>query len=531
MDYKGQLTVFYGMIALFVVLLTVFSISSGVRKEKKLLPPGPRPLPIVGNLLSLGGRAHQALAQLAKQYGSIMTLYFGSVRVVIVSDAGMAKELFSVSDASFASRPIHDLMYTTAKYLNYGGKDGEVSGFTCTYSPRVREVRQLCISELFTTQKLEMSKSIRMEEVLRIMAAFKITGAENEAIDLRPILCEFGCRNSCRMLFNKAFLDLELHPKSEVGLHPEAFIKWEEVMTKLLASKSLADIIPLFRLLDKLDLQGLHARWNYVNTLRLRWTHYVFSWYQKHAPSENAEDPVEESDKDFAETLLRLNKSGKHPEIAINSFLSGLLAAGADTTATTLEWALLELARHPHIMEKLQVEIDAKFGMVRPVEEDEAAQLPYLQAFVKEILRLHPPAVLAIPHCNTEDAMLGGYHIPARTAVIANLWAIHRDPSAWGEDASVFNPDRFLGSDINVNGTNYQFLPFGAGRRICPGRSLAMRALHVAVGSFIHAFEWSALPGIELNVNEGINGINIRPETPTLLRISLRPPATLYLSA
>ncbi|KAG0598451.1 hypothetical protein M758_12G074800 [Ceratodon purpureus] len=525
---KDQLKIFNGTIVtvLFIVLLSVYGLSRRMGKANKLLPPGPRPLPLVGNLFLLGERTHQALAQLAKQYGNIMTLYFGSARVVVVSDAVMAKELYSVSDANFASRPIHSLMKTSSKKLKLSGEEVISMGIT-TYNPKVREMRQLCISELFTAQKLEIMKSVRFEELQRMMATFKDLAmrADGGPVKIRSVVSEYALRSSCRTVFNKAFLHSEGLPKSESSLHPEAFRKWEEVNGMLLAEKNIADIIPLFRILfGSLDLQGVEARWTYVTKLKLGWTTSVVEWYQQHPRSENV---VGEPGTDFADTLLNLGEA-KYSTTAIKSFLSELLGAGADTTGTTLEWMLLELARHPQINERLQKEVDAKFGMLRPVQEDEAAQLPYLQAFVKEVLRLHPPAVLAIPHCNTEDAMLGGYHIPAGTAVIPNLWAIQRDPKAWGEDASVFNPDRFLGSDLNVNGTSYQFLPFGAGRRICPGRPLAMRALYAAAGSFVHAFEWSAPPGVELNANEGTNGLNIRTEHPLFLRISLRPAAALY---
>lgn len=180
-----------------------------------------------------------------------------------------------------------------------------------------------------------------------------------------------------------------------------------------------------------------------------------------------------------------------------------LLTAGSDTIASVLEWTLLELVRHPHCMERLSAEIDGFFGTNRPVDEDELTKLPYLQVIVcalisvrprnwyprlqlnlpsfylrpltlmmtflqavaKEVLRLHNPTTLGIPHSNMEEATLAGYHLPARTTVLANFWAISRDPTTWGQDALTFNPDRFLACDLNVNGTNYEYLPFGAGRR------------------------------------------------------------------
>ena len=322
MVWKDQLSMFYGTIALFFLLASVYGLSRGVGKKKNL-PPGPSPWPVVGSLFSLGPHPHQTLAQLAKQYGGIMSVFFGSVRVLIVSDASMAKELFSVRDASFASRPVYDLIHTTAKEMNFGGEDGTVSNFNCTYSPKVREARQLCISELFSPQKLEMSKSKRMEEVARMVATFKELAMEDPTrpIEIRPRIREFGLRNSCRTIFNKAFLYSERLPRSETGLHPEAFRIWEATTSLLFATFNLADIIPIFKLLGKLDVQGLKARWKFVNTLRLSWTTAILEWYRKHEPS-RTDVLAEASAPDFVETLLRQGKDGKYTEISIKSFIS-----------------------------------------------------------------------------------------------------------------------------------------------------------------------------------------------------------------
>ena len=149
-----------------------------------------------------------------------------------------------------------------------------------------------------------------------------------------------------------------------------------------------------------------------------------------------------------------------------------------------------------------------------------------LQAVVKEVLRLHPPATLGVPHCNTEDAMLAGYHVPAGTTVVANIWAINRDPTMWGKDASVFNPNRFLNLDSkhSAYGPDFHLLAFSIGRRICPGRALAMRILRVTLGSLVHAFKWSALPGAMLtDIEESNLNLNVHPKYPLVLQCKTRP--------
>nr|AHI15954.1 flavonoid 3'-hydroxylase [Pohlia nutans] len=510
--------VFYGIPVFFgLVLVLLFLFVDRVGKKQKKLPPGPFPWPVFGNLFLGGPHPHQVFTQLAKQYGNIMSLFFGNVRVVILSDPTIAKEFFTVRDASFASRPIHDLMYTQAKYMNYGKEN--VSMTISTYAPQVREMRQLCISELFTPQRLETKRTTRMEELQRMIQGT----AQSGPVEIRPLLSEFSLRLNCRATFNKAFLHSEGIPSS--GLDPQAFRRLETENTKLLATHNIADIVPAIKfLLGRLDLEGIHARWKDVTERKVSCAEAILDWYRKHGDGEA------QSETDFVETLLHLTEDGKYTTTTAQAVIFELLTAGTDTVAASMEWALLEMALHPQCQAKLHAEIDAQFGMLGPVQEEEAAQLPYLQAVVKEVLRLHATTAMGIPHSNVEDATLGGYHIPAGTTVMPNLWALHRDPMTWGDDALAFNPDRFLASDLSVNGTNYQYLPFGAGRRICPGRAMAMRVLSVTLATFVHAFDMSGLPGVELNANEGVTGLNIRPETPLLLQMSLRPAASLYVT-
>ena len=138
---------------------------------------------------------------------------------------------------------------------------------------------------------------------------------------------------------------------------------------------------------------------------------------------------------------------------------------------------------------------------------------------------MHPPSTLGLPHCNTEDAMLAGYHIPAGTTVLANLWAINRDPKMWGEDASAFNPDRYLNLSAKENayGHDFHLLSFGAGRRICPGKAFAMGALCFTLGSLVHAFNWSNLQGAMLtDIEEEGMTLIIRPKHPLVLQCKSR---------
>ncbi len=173
------------------------------------------------------------------------------------------------------------------------------------------------------------------------------------------------------------------------------------------------------------------------------------------------------------------------------------MQAGTDTTACTVEWALAELLRHPEFAKKAREELDDVVGLERVVDESDIPQLKYLQAIVKETFRLHPPIPLLLPHENIKACEVGGYHIPPNTRLYANVWAIHRDPSIY-ENPLEFNPERFVGSDVDLKGKDFQLLPFGSGRRVCPGVPLALTNVQMELARFLHSFTLSLPKGENL---------------------------------
>ena len=165
------------------------------------------------------------------------------------------------------------------------------------------------------------------------------------------------------------------------------------------------------------------------------------------------------------------------------------MAASMDTSATTIEWALSELIKHPPMMKKVINELEKVVGMERMVEESDLESLEYLNMVVKETLRLHPVVPLLIPHESIEDCTVDGFHIPQKSRVIVNAWAIGRDPNAW-TDADKFLPERFMESDIDFRGQHFQFIPFGSGRRGCPGMQLGLTVVRLVLAQLVHCFDW-----------------------------------------
>ncbi|KAJ0492554.1 putative cytochrome P450 [Helianthus annuus] len=178
-----------------------------------------------------------------------------------------------------------------------------------------------------------------------------------------------------------------------------------------------------------------------------------------------------------------------------NSFLlnvpSAIFVAATDTTTVTLTWALALLVNDLLVLKKTQQELENYVGRDRKVEESDMNNLVYLQAIIKETMRLYPPAALSVPHDSTEDCIVGGYTIPKRTRLFVNIWKIHHDPQIW-TDPFEFRPERFLTTkkEINVKGQHFELIPFGSGRRICPGISFAFEAMQLILASIIHGFEF-----------------------------------------
>jgi cytochrome P450 len=173
----------------------------------------------------------------------------------------------------------------------------------------------------------------------------------------------------------------------------------------------------------------------------------------------------------------------------VNYDLQDLFVAGTDTTASTLEWAMTEVVCNPEIMLKAKRELEKMIGSGVPIEESDIAKLPYLQAIIKETLRLHPPVPFLLPRKAERNVDIGGYTIPKDAQVLVNVWNIGRDPTLW-VNPTLFSPERFLGSDIDVKGRNFELAPFGSGRRICPGLQLANRMLLLMLGSLVNSFDW-----------------------------------------
>jgi cytochrome P450 len=221
----------------------------------------------------------------------------------------------------------------------------------------------------------------------------------------------------------------------------------------------------------------------------------------------------EDFDEDLVDVLLRIQKNGdlEFPvtDDCVKTVILDIFSAGSDTSSTAVEWAMSEMLKDRRVMEKAQAEVRKVFDERRNVDETGLSQLKYLQCVIKETLRLHPPAPLLVPRQNSKQCEISGYMIPPETKVIVNAWAIGRDPKYWGAEAELFKPERFVDSPIDYNGNNFTYIPFGAGRRICPGISFAAVNMELPLAQLLYHFDWKLPTQEHLDMTEQF-GLTVR---------------------
>lgn len=192
-----------------------------------------------------------------------------------------------------------------------------------------------------------------------------------------------------------------------------------------------------------------------------------------------------------------------------------MFVVGTDTTCTLLEWTMAELIRNPKVMCKLQNEVREIGRGKSSISEDDLQKMQYLKAVIKETLRLNTPVPLLVRRESREDVKVMGYDIAAGTQVLINAWAIGRDPSLWDKPQE-FRPERFVNSPIDFRGLHFEFIPFGAGRRGCPGIQFALVVNELALANLVHKFDF-ALPGgdrmEDLDMTE-VSGITVHKKSP-----------------
>ncbi|XP_073281106.1 cytochrome P450 71AU50-like [Primulina huaijiensis] len=434
----------------------------GRRKNK--LPPGPKALPILGHFHLLGKNPHQDLYHLARKHGPIMYTKFGSVPTIIVSSPAAAELFLKTYDHVFCDRPHHEAAY----YLSHGQKN-IVFG---KYGPYWRNMRKLCTLELLTNLKIKQFQPMRKSEVDLFVDSLKHAGSA--AVDMSVRIANLSADITCLMVFGKKYEDKDLNEK---GFKAVMKTTMEEA-----AAFNIGDYFPYLRFLD---LQG--------SARRLKDLSKIFDEFLEKIIDEHVENKKEDKQaKDFVDTMMEIMESGnagfEFDRRHVKAVLLDMLLAGMDTSAAAIEWTLSEVIKHPQVMKELQKELQEVVGMDQMVNESHLNKLKYLDSVVKEAFRLHPVGPLLIHH-SMEDCVVDGFDIPKQSRVLVNIWAIGRDPNVW-TDPEMFSPERFHGNNVDFRGHHFMLIPFGSGRRGCPGLQLGLTVVQLIVAQLVHCFDW-----------------------------------------
>ncbi|PNY06674.1 cytochrome p450 82a3-like protein [Trifolium pratense] len=475
--------------------------------------------PIIGHLHLFGTQqlTHKTLGMMADKHGPIFTIKLGSYKVLILSSSEMAKECFTIHDKTFSTRP-----YVAASKLM--GYNYAMFGFT-PYGPYWREIRKLTTHELLSNHRLELLKNTRVSEVdsavRELYRLWTIKGCPEGGVlvDMKQWFGDLTQNIALKMVGGKTYNGAG---ESEGRKYKEAMRDW----VCLFGVFVLSDAIPF---LGWLDING-HEKAMKKTAKKL--DTLVEGWLEEHK-KKRALGKNGEEEQDFMDIMLNVLQDseicGYDSDTIIKATCLNLILAGSDTIMVALIWALSLLVNHPMELKKAQDELNTHIGKDMKVEESDIKNLVYLQAIVKETVRLYPPSPIITLRSAMNDCTFScGYHIPAGTQLMVNTWKIHRDSRVWA-DPHDFKPERFLTSykDVDVRSQNYELVPFGSGRRVCPGASLAMRVVQLTLARLLHSFNVATPSNQAVDMTESPGLTNLKA-TPLEVVLTPRLDTNLY---
>ncbi|XP_022956394.1 cytochrome P450 71B35-like isoform X3 [Cucurbita moschata] len=399
-----------------------------------------------------------------------MLLQLGSVPTIVISSAAAARELFKFHDLASCSRPLlHANRRIAYNYLDIS---------STPYGDHWRNVRKICMLELFTSRRVESFREIREQEVGRLVNSITQSSSASSPIDLTQKSYSLTANITTRVAFGSIF--------SGGKLDDEHFQRVIKRAVAAIGSFSMTDFIPTFGwIIDRLN--GVHGR--------LEKSFAEMDAFFQHVVDDRINfKKTSKNEENIVDVLLRMERESaesdalKVTQDCIKALIKDIFIAGVETGADVIIWAMRELVRNPRVMKKLQDEIRSCIKE-DSVKEVDLEKFEYLKMVVKEVLRLHPPAPLLVPRETISPFKLNGYDIDPKVHLHINVWAIGRDPQSW-TDPEEFFPERFIESNVDYKGQNFELIPFGGGRRICPGMNMAILTVELALANLLRCFDW-----------------------------------------
>ncbi|XP_050388964.2 cytochrome P450 2D3 [Patella vulgata] len=477
-----------------VLLLVIGYVIS--MQERSGIPPGPPFWPVVGNMLDirgkLVGKRHKYYAELQEKYGDIFRIYFADQLLIVLNDFESIEEAFVKQRDLFSTRPVEKLWV-----VNQAGKGGH--GIIWASGQEWKDARRMSIH---TLRDLGVGKS-RLEEKIKeeieiVLDSF--TQSTGKPINVHEILRKASTNIICIVVFGERY---------DYG--DPAFIQILKVLDDGFTDMVLHTPVHRFPLLRFIPF--ISSKMVSVKTAYLKVVEIIAQRIEKRRQvfDKNAI-------QDFIDVYLDMSAGGEFSTITESNTrraISDLVFAASDTTATTLDWAMLFMVLHPEVQKKCQEEIDSVVGDGRMVDWSDKSKLSYNEATLLEVQRLSSAVPMSAPHTTNKDTVVKGYLIPEGSLVYANLYACHRDSRYWKEPLE-FKPERFLDISGKVSKQPAAFIPFSIGPRICAGKILARMELFLFFTNILQRFTVST-PSTEKPSTDGICTVVISTPEYTLI--------------
>ncbi|KAK8630789.1 hypothetical protein V6N13_079564 [Hibiscus sabdariffa] len=470
MDYLQHLLIPIVSTLLLLFLLKSFRNSKSTGKY----PPSPPALPFIGHLHLLKSRLPTSLENLAKRYGPLMRIRLGANEFVVASDEKSAREILKTFDADFASKFMPGLtnfhLYEDSSFIG------------APYSDYWKLMKTLCMTRLFTGSQLDRFIGIGEEETCKLIKLLLMRSKAGEPCDLTEELSEVTNNMIYRMIVGR---------RCSKNLGQAAEIR--NFILDSLEHAAKFDLGEMFGPLQKFDLFGNGKKIKSALMGYDRLIEQIMKDYEDNDLNNCGNDHEKDVMDILLETYKDTNAKVKLTRDQIKNFFMEIFMAGVDTIIAAIRTAMAELINHPNILKRLREEIDSVVGNNRLNDESSASKLPYLQAVVMETLRLHHPSPI-LRRLSRKDSKINGFDVKKGSRVFINIHTIMRDPNHY-EEPEKFKPERFLANRAEVKGQDFHYIPFGSGRRACPGSYLAIPVMHLVIGALIQCFDWEVKDG------------------------------------
>ncbi|KAK2641040.1 hypothetical protein Ddye_022803 [Dipteronia dyeriana] len=505
MELEFPSSILFASLVIFLFILLKIGKKSKTKHTTLNLPPGPWKLPLIGNLHQLvGSLPHHQLRDLVNKYGPLIHLQLGQVSTIVVSSPEFAKQVMKTHETIFATRATT----LAIKIITYDCK----SIGLVPYGDYWRQLRKLCMNQLLSPTRVQYFRSIREEEVSDLGNWIASKAGSPINFTNKFHLCTSNIIT--RAAFGKKCKDRE---------------KFTSILKKvvtLAAGFNIADLFPSIKLLQWIN--GIKSQLEEMHQENDRILENIMDEHRQRKAI-NLEFDNHEENKDLVDVLLKIQEHG-HSEFRpttddIKAIIWEIFSAGSDSSVTVVDWAMAELMKNPTILKKAQDEVGEVFNKKAKVDETSINEMTFLKLVIKETMRLHTPAPLLVPRQCAQNCVINGFDIPIGAKIIVNAWAIARSPEYWTQPES-FIPERFIDSSIDYMGANFDYIPFGSGKRICAGIRFALTNVELQLVMLLYHFDWKLPNGMkhqDLDMTEAFSISTKRKDDLWLIPIPYHP--------